>query len=126
VKVSKNMEWAFPFLHNSGLVGKLCAVQGYTVPVGKEVKTQGLCTVRGSKFEIRICLNRTYDHYTTSRAAVLEDLLFTLAHELAHTVVWEHSPEHTEITAELLAEFAKTAKRLGVKDTSKRLLRGKR
>lgn len=35
------------------------------------------------------------------------DLLATLAHELAHTLDWDHTPRHKELEAKLLSIFMK-------------------
>lgn len=47
--------------------------------------------------------------YTYTRT--LEELLGVLAHELAHLVHWEHTDKHLELTAKILAVFARNLKK---------------
>lgn len=55
-----------------------------------------------------------------SKGEYWAEVLTYLAHELAHTVHWEHTEAHLELTAKLLAKFAKVFKKLGHNDTYSR------
>jgi hypothetical protein len=125
MKISKNMEWSRPYLDAVHAHVKVSSIKGYVVPPGKEVQTLGVCHKRRTKHAISIALNENSAFNTVSKPVRLEDVLFVLAHELAHTVEWDHTPEHLRVTANLLETFAIVSEKLGVKDTSLRLKRDK-
>lgn len=118
MRLSKNMEWARPFLKAINAEAKVEEVSGYRIQLGKEIMALGRCHPRGDKFKITMCLNRTFNHATQSEDMPLEDLLYTLAHEIAHTIEWEHTPEHLFITAQLVETFAQIASKLGIENCS--------
>jgi len=49
-----------------------------------------------------------------------ENMLLCLAHEIAHTVEWEHTPEHFALMAKIMARFTKVLKRMKVTATDTR------
>lgn len=129
MKLSRNMEWSLPFLEAAADLVPLhtvSVVRGYSVPVGKEPTTEGAIThYTDGSITITVMLTG----YTVSKdtgermGASFEVALLTLAHELAHLVHWEHTPEHLLLTARLLQRFARVARQEGVQDTSRRLKR---
>ena len=126
-KISKNMQWAAPYLDAAPLIvrRRVVALRGHVVAPGYEVRALGRCAFpsRG-KCTISICLNSTSGPMNqVSKLHRFEDLLFVLAHELAHTLQYDHTPAHLELTAAILKRFAKVAARENVKDTQLRLKR---
>ena len=96
---------------------RVSRISGYLVPVGKHLRAMGRCHSKGRRYNITVALNHTRGFVSIPLS--LEDVLITVAHELAHTVEWEHTPKHLALTTHYLKIFARVAKRIGIKDTSK-------
>lgn len=45
-----------------------------------------------------------------------EDVLFYLAHEIAHVLVWEHTTNHFVLMSEIFNRFAQTLHRIGFEE----------
>ena len=119
MKYSKNMLWAETYvLAASRLVdvSKIEKIVGYALKPGQVPRQAAVC-IKSSRSRHTIRVRLTSDH-DTNKSILVEDALVALAHELAHLVVWEHKPKHLELTARILAKFARVARAQGVKDTS--------
>jgi hypothetical protein len=126
MKLSSNMSWAAPFLdavEDLVPMERVTEVKGYTVAFGKRERQEASILEAGGRFRIQLLL--TENEGPTRRGLHLENLLAALAHELAHTVHWPHTPEHLLLTAKILQRFARVARKEGVQDTSRRLRRSK-
>lgn len=120
MKLSKNMQWAEPyieFVRHQVNLDKVLEVKGYEVPKGRKCQVLGRCHPKGRKYTITMMLAEQGTPVTMNNA------LETLAHELAHVKEWEHSPKHLELTANILADFARVAEVEEVKDLSRNLKR---
>lgn len=120
MKWSKNMEWARPYVECAQSLfpyERITAIKGYTARLGQVAhQDAGITRAGNGRFTINIRLTNP-----DGQAERLEDLLVALAHELAHTAVWPHTPRHLIITADILSVMASHAYLDGVKDTQKRL-----
>lgn len=119
------MEWARPYLQELGglnlilPVHRLVSIKGYRQTKQKLDGSLGTTSALNGWYSITILLK--YAH--KKQGQCLEDLLFTLAHELAHLKYWQHTPEHLVLTARILFQFSMTAQRLKAGDTSKPVTR---
>lgn len=67
------------------------------------VKQRGEIIVDGKRVVIKITLGDTP-----------ENMLHTLAHEMAHILEWEHTPLHLKITGDFFALYTRHVFRLGL------------
>ena len=101
---------------------RIVSIKGYKVRKGLDEKTDG-CTWVDDKKRTFVVTLLTYSYVKSKkehRPKTLHYILDTLAHELAHTVHWEHTYKHYELNAKIALKFAKVIKRLGIKDTGRR------
>lgn len=115
--------WLKPFVDSSkGLVAvdKIKSIKGYKARKDRIAQVWGACHwYTRHKFSITLL---THDFAKKGRKKVLvprrlEDILITLAHELAHVEFQEHDPAHLWLTARLLKKMAKKAFDLNIMDT---------
>lgn len=124
------MLWSLPFIHAAGdlvPLDKIKDVSGYSLRQPRspwEQPDYALCVKHGKKFAVRIRLTSWEDNKTKSpvrRPMYLAIVLDSLAHELAHVVHWDHTPQHLALQSDILKRFAVIAEREGVQDTYDRL-----
>lgn len=83
----------------------------------ERVGAWGIGTTRGKDCLAAIYQARTGDpyriwiHLSYNHSRI--DLLALLAHELAHTISWEHTPEHKALEAKLTRIFMKQLRKDG-------------
>lgn len=123
IKYSKNALWLKPYVDSAkNLVDldKVRSVKGYRVAINKKPQCDGRTTQWYMKRR-RIITIRIWeapaDIHLRSR---YEDILVTLAHELAHIPYWDHTPDHFKLVGKLMVKFAKILERENILDTSSR------
>ena len=126
IKLNKDVKWLEPYLKAADSfvpIRRISSVIGYQVPFYKTERQYGSITVHYDKNQINInLLIKTQDlNQGIHKNARMANVLDSLAHELAHLLEWEHTPEHLMLQAKLLMCFAKVSKELKVKDLSLRL-----
>ena len=135
MKVSENMLWSLPFIHAAGDLVPLSHVKevcGYSLGKPRspwEQPDYALCVKHGKKYAVRIRLTGWEDSRQKKpvrRPLYMAVVLDSLAHELAHVVHWEHTPQHLALQSDLMKRFAVIAEREGVQDTYDRLGRSKK
>jgi predicted metal-dependent hydrolase len=105
---------------------KIVQIKFYSVDYKKQEKTLGSTTtqINHKNFKINIkLLEKEYTtgkngklHFERNNYAIMYSLLETLAHELAHTKHWKHTPDHYLLQGKIMVQFSKVAKSLGIKD----------
>lgn len=105
-KVDKRLKWLEPYV----ALTPAWLVKPYIIQiVGADPRTiqHGSIEQIGKRVTIRLTLGNS-----------AEDLLHTLAHEMAHIRYWEHGPDHLELTGDLFALYTRHAFRLGLPECS--------
>lgn len=116
MKYSANMLWSKPFVEEARHLFKanrVTQIKGWKSRQGIFGASDGWTKCRFGWYSISIRTTETYEH----KAVLKEDALLFLAHELAHTVFWEHDVRHLKLLIKIMQNFAKTATKLKVKDT---------
>ena len=132
IKFSKNTEWLRPFIVASGKyvpIEKLRKVHGFRVAKGLEEQVDGSILKWNGKFSINLRMQNLKEDKKKYQNVRYEALLVVLAHELAHMLEWEHTPEHFRLMTQIMRRFVRVLRNLPVEDTSlmwdKRLKRNK-
>lgn len=123
MKYTKNTLWLIPFITEvANLIPykKITNIRGYKVKAGLSEQTDGSTLNWNNKYSINLLLLTYCTQRKQHRPKPMHFILDTLAHELAHTVHWEHSPEHYALQAKIMLKFAKVLKKLNINDSSKR------
>lgn len=91
--------------------------------MNKEEQTDAQITTYDDHKSYVITLKTKHNVYSTNQRVnvFLSQLLLYLAHEMSHLRFWTHCPEHMMLESKIYYRFAKTAKKLGVKDTWMRI-----
>lgn len=130
MRVSDNMLWSLPFIHAAGELvplEKIKDVTGYSLrrpQTAWATPDFAVCVKHGKKYAVRIRLTGWEDSQEkkpVQRPLYTAVVLDSLAHELAHIVHWEHTPQHLALQSDLMKRFAIVAEREGVQDTYDRL-----
>lgn len=122
IKYIKNVLWLKPFVDsvkNIVDLSKIRSIRGYRVPVDRNPSCDGKTNYYSEKnhrISIRIW-EAPEDKHLRSR---YEDILVTLAHEIAHTVYWDHSSDHFKLVGRIMTRFATVIKKENIVDTSDR------
>jgi hypothetical protein len=130
-KIHKKLEWLTEYINASvEFIGeenfkKLKSVTYYKIPNTKLSHQYACIWDREGIYEIMICL-------TANRIAKIKDkyymrvseftkitLLNHLAHEIAHIVHWEHTPEHKILENEICSKFMHMLSQTGYKNEDK-------
>jgi hypothetical protein len=114
-KFFNNVKWLEPFFNSAkGLVPleKVKYVKGYKVVDKNARNFGGLLRKNYKSYNITL---KIFD--ANDREEFIAVILDTLAHELAHVVHWEHTPDHLKLQAKILVRFATVAKQLDIEDT---------
>lgn len=125
---SKNMLWLKPFVDSvNDLVptDRIMRIRDYRVRKGLESLAYGSRLTYGNRYSINIepaTWNKTEKRYIGVTYQVILD---TLAHELAHTIHLEHTPEHFQLQSRILLRFSRILKDNGILDHSIRWRRKK-
>lgn len=117
IAISPGLEWVREFLVQAAPLAplhKLRSVKGYKTKGKWQDYTQGLIWRKGRVREITIAeyVQTHRGHAPRPPGIILE----VLAHELAHLVEWEHTPEHWILELKIMNRFARLCKRVGIKD----------
>lgn len=95
-------------------------LRGYRIKPNLTEQTEG-STIRDEDtktFNVNLLIASYIKETKKYRLKALHFMLDTLAHELAHTVHWEHTYKHYELQAKLMRRFSKVLKKLKIKDSS--------
>jgi len=123
----KNLEWLRPFVEAAAKkrlfpAHRLVRVRGYRTSLGREESQYGSCAWEGPWFYVNLrthvkipSTGRRRWYHRPCRASTI---LGFLAHELSHMTHKDHDAAHLALEARILAVFAATAHRLGVRDLS--------
>ena len=121
-RYSKDMAWLEPFVEavdNLVPTNRIMRIRGYRVRKGLEAATYGSKGTRGNRYII----NLLSEEWSKSKKKFVRDtyeiLLDTLAHELAHTVHFKHTPEHYRLKYKIGVAFSKVLERQSIRDHSK-------
>lgn len=124
VKLSKNLDWLFPFLvsvEHLVPLHKLKNIRSYSVKNGLEEQAYGsIVRSRNNKsfsINLKTTINERKNKRKEPKPEFVARILETLAHELSHLVVWEHTSEHFALQAVILYEFAQVLKTMQIEDT---------
>lgn len=110
MKVSPKLHWMTPYLH----IGLKHVPQGKKVTRlswwrfnGRFGKGSHACIFTNDYKEYRIYLKDTYQRKDMPQAAPFSkiDMLHSLAHELAHMLHMDHTPEHKKLEAKILSAY---------------------
>lgn len=121
IKYSKDLLWLKPFVECLDVLPlkKLQRIKGYRVAKNLDSQSYGsIVTKDGKKYSINI---ETYTYSKKDkqyRKKRIEEILLTLAHELAHLVHWEHTPQHFQLQSNIMWCFSLTLHELKIKDHS--------
>lgn len=123
IKYTKNISWVKPFVESVKdliPIKNITHVRGYQIKYNLNEVTQASTIVNNTTNDITINLlvksyNKTKKLY---KCHLIHYILDCLAHELAHTVEWEHTSKHYKIQARIMLRFSTVIKKLGIKDTS--------
>lgn len=128
MKLAPQDEWLRPYINSAGKLvplKKLYGVRGFKVALDRLEDADGrIATSDFRKFVITVRVDsQAWKHAGKGKfkavrhsPRTLEDVLFTLAHEMAHIKYWAHTHNHALLSARILARFYKTAQKLGVTD----------
>jgi hypothetical protein len=124
---SKDLEWLRPYVDS---VRKLVphvegvdSIKSYRISKLKNESSEAWCHLQDGRFHIRL---KNYYHIVEGRDIKLvtevkreyvAKVLDSLAHELAHTTEWEHTPRHFRLQALILVQFSLVLEDQGVTDT---------
>lgn len=119
IKYTKNVLWLKPFVDEvSNLVplNKIISIRGYKVPKGLEERSYGSTVKHDDKYSINIKIYNFIDkkHRPSSVSMILD----ILAHELAHTKIFDHRPKQYELTCRIALKFSRILEKNGIIDTS--------
>lgn len=122
IKYNKDVLWLKPFVEAAKSLipfRKITNVKGYQVQAGLKELAEG-STLQDDKGRYSInLLTFSYNRDKREhRRKPMYSTLDTLAHELAHTVHWEHTDKHYELQARIMLRFAKVIKKMGIIDTT--------
>lgn len=118
-KISKSLEWmreyldvAIPYLPVGVSISKLAA---WSKVGGRYGKGCQACIITNDNETFRIYLHLSRhprgEKFPTPYTRL--ELLELLAHELAHTLSWDHTPEHKELESKLSLVFMNRLKQEG-------------
>lgn len=108
------MQWLAAYLTVVPIpLRKLKKVYGYRTAKGRRTQSLGACNKENGVFTIGLNVG------IAGEDQAIGTILQTFAHELAHMVHWDHTPEHAALEAAIYKRFAKRARTLGVKDFSR-------
>lgn len=119
MKYDKNTLCFKPFVEAVGTYlpdGRLQSLKGYRVHPKKHPRAAGCCLNVNGWCRITI---RTHKYDTLNEkyvALTIEDMLMTLAHELAHLLEWEHTVRHVRLTHQFFGIFINELSRLEIPD----------
>ena len=132
-KFHKNVTWLEPFFQAAkGLVPlhKIKIIKGFSVAysVGLEVTGASCSTETARSFTIAIRTHnqnfRRNDNGTFSpkrhKRRYIYDILGDFAHELAHVVEWDHTPEHWLLECKIQRRFISKLKDYDLKEVTTR------
>jgi len=132
-KFYKNVVWLEPFFYTAkGLVplSKVRTIRGYSVSyvTGHEATNASCVTETSRTFDINILTHhqrfQINDNGTYSpkrhRRRIAYDMLGDFAHELAHVVHWEHTPEHWLLECKIQRRFISLIKKWEVTEVAVR------
>lgn len=129
IHYNKSALWLRPYIKTiKSLIPleKIHSVKGYKIRKDHQPSCHGLTHKWKGKYLIRIRLwdlNFEKTHHVRER---YEDILITLAHELAHVIHFpnqpskQHPPEHFKLASKLMIKFTKVLEREMITDTSER------
>jgi hypothetical protein len=117
---SPELEFLKPFFYYVGdliPLDKITSVRGYKVPLTKNVQSYANITKHGQKY--RITINLFENDYVAHKQypKYVEMVLTDFAHELSHSVCWEHDSEHFKLMGQIIVKFADILKGLGIEKT---------
>lgn len=112
MKIAPKLAWMRPYLEVGCQFipkGKNVTRLGYWPYGGRFGKREHAAIITNDNKNYRVYLKDMYQRKDMSRPSRLSkvDLLQYLAHELAHTLDWEHSPRHKVLEAQLTIIFMK-------------------
>ena len=107
-KFSKELVWLKPFIESvDHLIStdKIKSVKGFRVPFNKEQNVLGRTTKYLGKYTITLLTyQQRFDEHVPE---LIENILITLAHELAHLRHWDkHDADFANLFAEIFKCFA--------------------
>ncbi len=116
----KGTQWLAPYIKSVNHLiplQKLVKLQAFKIHLKKETRADGSCNfISRGKYSIAIRLWCRNEKRTRHILLYLHDVLYYLAHELAHIKEWEHTPKHYKLQAKILKRFAEVAQSQGIKD----------
>ena len=122
MKIAKNVKWIEPFVDAVAHLlpmHRLIQIRGYKVRKGvADICWGSITRDDGHKFEINLKIFEKKHKYDKHKRSRYEMVLQTLAHELAHMVHWEHTPDHFEFQSKLMLRFSNVLRKEGIKDHS--------
>jgi hypothetical protein len=109
-KICKRLEWVRPYLELGQTylpTGKRIVRLGHWSINGRYGKGTHASIITNDDAEFRVYLKTEYQNRWMKEPGKLSkiNILANLAHELAHTADWEHSPAHKKLEAKLSIAF---------------------
>jgi hypothetical protein len=126
IVISPKFEWMRPYLEAGSYLlppGKSITRLGYWSLNGKYGKNSHAAIITNDDLEHRVYMKDMYQRRNMTHPAPFSkiDLLKTLAHEMAHTADWEHTPAHGRLEAQLSALFMYMLEKEGYQSEEKEL-----
>jgi hypothetical protein len=120
IKYSRDLIWLKPFVEALNIsdilpLEKLKSIKGYRVTKGLDSQSYGsIITSNKRKYSINLETQIYSKKSQEYKDKSCEEILLTLAHELAHLVHWEHTPGHFRLEASILYYFSYTLQDLDI------------
>lgn len=118
-QLSKDLKWITPYLEAVGHIvplDKITEIRYYTSRKHHKKEHHKAITHRlanNKSFAIFLRTKLPIDERVPLRYYDQEDIMYYLAHELAHVRFWEHTTKHLKLTSKIFKIFTDTTHKLG-------------
>lgn len=122
-KYSKDFEWLAPFVdsvRHLTPVHLLRKVSSSKVPIGKIEQSVGTC-IKFSETNYAITILGYKQYGKRHKPEIIENVLVTLAHELAHLIHWDrHDMYFARLMSTIFSVFVEQLETYGIRDIQER------
>ncbi len=136
IKISKNLKWIYPYLLSvQDLIdlSKIKEIKGFKIPPNRNelIDGQTIKIPPARKYTITLRTHmqlyqssKTYKSFLKYKRMYLCEFLDTLAHEICHTVEWDHTTKHLDLQLKVMKRFNKVLKKQKIKDIWRTMPKG--
>lgn len=117
-QISRDLKWIWPYLDSVGDLVPLSSIKKISYYKTREMLGPARHKAiihrldNNKNFNIFIRTTLTKDQRIPICSSNQEDILFYLAHELAHVVHWDHDPQHFKLMADIFQRFGRVLKKI--------------